>query len=200
MSELLKPPAFPSAILSFFASQPDFPAVAGDISEEFHQRSQSSGPRAAKRWYWREALRNAFALTWRELSRTPILTTIVAFVCFLAVNLISIPLELRFDRSTNVLILLNLASSFALGWIGAKLRPGQEWALALIYTVVTACITLLILWHIFFVFPLRDHLPGHFRGALIGGQVLRQVFFWLGCFLIRVHSRSKGDSQICLSF
>ena len=69
MSELLKPPAVPLAILNFFASQPDFPAVAGDISEEFHQRIQSAGPRAAKRWYWREAFRNAFALTWREMRR-----------------------------------------------------------------------------------------------------------------------------------
>ena len=43
MSELLKPPAVPVAILNFFASQPDFPAVAGDISEEFHQRAQKLG-------------------------------------------------------------------------------------------------------------------------------------------------------------
>jgi len=116
------------------------------------------------------------------------------------VNLISIPLDLRFDRSTNVLILLNLTASVALGSIGAKLLPGREWALAVVYTVVTACITLPIFWNLFFVFPLRDRLPVHFRAALIGVQILRQVFFGLGCFLIRFHSRSKGDARICLSF
>ena len=84
MSELLKPPAVPVAILNFFASQPDFPAVAGDISEEFHQRAQNSGANAAKRWYWREAFRNALALTWRELVRTPVRTTLIALGCFLA--------------------------------------------------------------------------------------------------------------------
>ena len=90
MSELLKPPAVPAAILNFFASQPDFPAVAGDISEEFHQRAQSSGAKAAKRWYWHEAFRNALALTWRELMRTPVRTTLIAFGCFLAVNIVTV--------------------------------------------------------------------------------------------------------------
>ena len=82
MSELLKPPAVPSAILNFFANQPDFPALLGDISEEFHQRIQGSGAKAAIRWYWHEAIRNAFALTWREMRRTPVRTTLVAFGCF----------------------------------------------------------------------------------------------------------------------
>src|SRR5439155_11624279 len=81
MPELLKPPAVATAILDFFASQPDFPAVSGDISEEFQQRAQSSGAKAANRWYWREAFRNAFALTWRELRRTPVRTTLVAIGC-----------------------------------------------------------------------------------------------------------------------
>jgi hypothetical protein len=48
MPELLKAPAIPSEILSFFSNQPDFSAVIGDISEEFHQRTQNSGARAAK--------------------------------------------------------------------------------------------------------------------------------------------------------
>jgi len=87
MSQLLTPPAVPVAILNFFASQPDFPAVAGDISEEFQQRAQTSGPQAARRWYWHEAFRNASALTWRELMRTPVRTTLIAFGCFLAANL-----------------------------------------------------------------------------------------------------------------
>jgi len=88
MSELMKPPAVPTAILNFFASQPDFPAVAGDISEEFHQRAQTDGAKSANGWYWREAFRNAFALTWRELRRTPVRTTLLALGCLLAVNVV----------------------------------------------------------------------------------------------------------------
>jgi len=182
-------------MLTFFASHPDFHAVAGDITEEFHQRVQSSGERAAQRWFRREAFRNALALTWREMRRKPILTVIVAFGCFCSVNLLSLPLEL-FNPRFTVLILLNLAASIAMGWIGAKLLTGQEWALALIYTLVTAFITLPILWHIFLVFPLRDHLPVHFRAALIDGQALRQVFFWLGCLWVRYVNNRKHSSIV----
>ena len=93
MSELLKPPTVPSAILSyFFSNQSDFAAVIGDMGEEFHQRVQnkSSSVRAAKFWYWREAFRNALALTAREVFRTPIRTLIVAFGCLAAVNAVTL--------------------------------------------------------------------------------------------------------------
>jgi hypothetical protein len=84
MPEPLKLPTIPLVMLNFFASQPDFPALVGDISEEFHQRAQSAGAKAAKRWYRREAFRNAFALTWRELMRTPVRTTLMTIGCILA--------------------------------------------------------------------------------------------------------------------
>jgi hypothetical protein len=87
MSELLTPPVIPSAILNFFASQPDFAAVAGDMEEEFQQRAQRVGARRAKLWYWRESFRNACALTARELYRTPARTAVIAFGGFLAVNM-----------------------------------------------------------------------------------------------------------------
>jgi hypothetical protein len=89
MSELLKPPVIPSAILSFFSSQPDFPAVAGDMDEEFQQRAQRVGAAKAKLRYWRESFRNACALTAREIYRTPALTVIIAFGGFLAVNILT---------------------------------------------------------------------------------------------------------------
>ena len=194
MSELLKPPTVPSAILNFFAAQPDFPALIGDMSEEFHQRIQSFGEKAAKRWYWREAIRNAFALTWRELSRTPVRTTSIAFGCYLAVTLVPVLLTPAFNMRWIVMVALNFIALLAMGWIGAKLLPGRELALALTFAVMTVCLTLLVMWYSF-TFAFKQALPGRFLAAMMGAQALRQVFFWLGCFLIRVHSRSKGVSQ-----
>jgi len=194
MSKLLKPPAAPSAILNFFAAQPDFPALIGDMSEEFHQRIQSFGEKAAKRWYWREAIRNAFALTWRELSRTPVRTTSIAFGCYLAVTLVPVLLTPAFNMRWIVMVALNFIALFAMGWIGAKLLPGRELALALTFAPMTVCLTLPVVWYsVTFVF--KQPLPVRFLAAMLGAQALRQIFFWLGCFLIRIPSRSKGVSQ-----
>jgi chitinase len=59
MPELLKVPAIASAVLHFFLNQPDFPALAGDVSEEFQQRARRQGAVATKIWYWREMLRTS---------------------------------------------------------------------------------------------------------------------------------------------
>jgi hypothetical protein len=195
MSELLKPPAVPSAILNFFAGQPDFPAVAGDISEEFHQRAQTLGPQAAKRWYWHEAFRNALALTWRELMRTPVRTTLIAFGCFFGANLaidlyvflryyplpaLSIFNDLR-HRSLNYLV--NFVAYAATGWIAGRLLRGREWALTLTFTLVSACLVLPGMWYLFFVQGAR--LPPSLRDFVIVGNVLRLGAFWLGSLGIR---------------
>lgn len=195
MPELLKPPVIPTAILNFFASQPDFPAVAGDISEEFHQRIQASGGKAANAWYWREAFRNALALTWREMRRTPILTTIVAFGCYLAVNFVPAPLILRFNMRWSALLVLNFAAVLAVGWIGAKLLPGREWALDLTYTVMTVCLTMPVLWYSF-TFVFKHPLPVQFWAAVIGGGALRQTIFWLGCVFARYVNNRKQPSIV----
>ena len=198
MSELLKLPALPVAILNFFASQPDFFAVAGDISEEFHQRAQSSGAKAAKRWYWREAFRNAFALTWRELVRTPVRTTLVVLGCFLAANLaIDLYAFLRYyplpvlnifnsehHRTANLVV--NSIAYFATGWIGGRLLRGREWALALTFALVSACLVLPGAWYLFFVLKV----PVRLWQFIIVGLALRLSAFWLGSLSIRVHSRS----------
>jgi hypothetical protein len=192
MSELLKPPAVPVAILNFFASQPDFPAVAGDISEEFHQRIQSSGPKAAKRWYWCEVFRNALALTWREMRRTPVRTTSIAFGCYVAVNLVSVELTLAFNMSWMVILALRFTALLAMGWIGAKLLPGREWALALTFAVMAVCLTLPAVWYSFtFVFKHTPSLP--FWAAVVG---FRPSIFWLGCLLVRYINNRKHSSIV----
>jgi hypothetical protein len=151
MSEYLKPPAVPSAILNFCSNQPDFAAVIGDMSEEFHQRLHNSSAQSAKLWYWREAFRNAWALTAREVLRTPIRTLIAAFGWVTVLNavialyvLIGMLLPFRgfflhYPSERVAFLLFDFLASLAAGWIGGRLLPGREWALALAYTLVLAC-------------------------------------------------------------
>src|SRR4029077_163924 len=41
------------------------PEILGDLMEEFNERKQSAGLPAARRWYWRQILRNIIALAGR---------------------------------------------------------------------------------------------------------------------------------------
>jgi hypothetical protein len=52
-------------LLSSF-SDPALPQIIGDLMEEYRQREHASGLRAARRWFWREALRNSIVLLWRQ--------------------------------------------------------------------------------------------------------------------------------------
>ena len=195
MPELLKPPAVPSAILNFFASQPDFPAVAGDISEEFQQRARTSGAQAARRWYWREAFRNALALTWRELTRTPVRTTLIAFGCFLGANLVIdlyallmyYPLPaldiFNAQRHRSLNYLVNFIAYLATGWVAGLLLRGREWAIALTFTLVSACLVLPGICWLFFI--QKAGLPASLRDFVIVENVLRLGGFWLGSLGIR---------------
>jgi hypothetical protein len=202
MSELLKPPAVPETILNFFASQPDFPALAGDISEEFHQRIQSRGVKAAKRWYWSEALRNAFALTWREVMRTPVRTFVLALGCLIAVSAVTGLYALirwnSFQGSVEEILVsryyvplgLNLVPPLAMGWIGGRLLPGREWALALLFTFISASFALA--GALYLVVVLKANIPAPlWQTVIFAANVLRQGCFWLGCLWIR-HSRLRS--------
>ncbi|HTM47057.1 MAG TPA: permease prefix domain 2-containing transporter [Bryobacteraceae bacterium] len=205
MSQLLTPPAVPVAILNFFASQPDFPAVAGDISEEFQQRAQTSGPQAARRWYWHEAFRNASALTWRELMRTPVRTTLIAFGCFLAANLaIDLYAFLRYYplpalsifndlRHKGLNYLVNFIAYVATGWIAGRLLRGREWAITLTFTVVSVCLVLPGMWFVFF--ETLNPFPPSWREFVIVGNLVRIGAFWLGSLGIR-HLRIRQGRVI----
>jgi hypothetical protein len=214
MSELLKPPTVPSAILNyFFSNQSDFAAVIGDMDEEFHQRVQnkSLSVRAAKFWYWREAFRNALALTAREVFRTPIRTLIVAFGCLVAVNAVTLsyciayfyynPVRRPDDLATinqnqrEIILLLQFAASLALGWISGRLLPDREWALALMNALVSplavpagfgvsVCLALHPTLHLP---PAPAELDFYFhpvRVFLIWALTLRLCGFWLGCLWV----------------
>lgn len=195
MPELLTPPAVPLAILNFFSNQPDFLALEGDICEEFHQRAQITGAKAANRWYLKEVLRNAWALTVRELFRSSALTTLVAFGCLQAVDFVIAlyafiryyplpPLEIfyaqrhRLESSTFIFI-----TSLAIGWIGGRLLRGREWALALTFSFVFAFFFLYWAWHGL------STLPMSLTQWVIVESALRNSAFWLGTLWIRKSSR-----------
>ena len=66
MTDATKPPRLAAQLLSFFAAEPDFPQIEGDLDEEFHNWLLAYGPAVARRSYWREALRSMWALTKRS--------------------------------------------------------------------------------------------------------------------------------------
>src|SRR5262245_52115841 len=150
MSEV-QPPAIPIGILCFFAGQPNFPAVIGDLKEEFHLWAQSSGSKAARRWFWRETFRTGWALTAGELLRTPTRTALMALFCFIVISAstgASIGLYTYFVQRNLVdlvyarqaypaLVLLNIIPSLAVGWIAGRMLPGREWALALTFILIS---------------------------------------------------------------
>lgn len=209
MSEPLKPPAIPSAVLNFFSGQPDFHAIAGDLAEEFQQRTQSAGAGAAKLWYWRESLRNAFALTARELYRTPVRTIFIAFAGLLGVSIISglyivvslhllskgillggdwDPMHLALNRGQmEMFLLVQFIASFAMGRIGGTLLPAREWALALIFALIS-CVVLPGGWRL--LMALTIVLPWTFWEFVIAVYAFRLSGFWLGTLWIR-QSRNK---------
>jgi hypothetical protein len=191
------------AISNFFSSDPDLGAMIGDMTEEFHERVERFGARAAKLWCWKDAFRNAGALTMREFMRTPIRTIVIAFGCVLAVNALTItyalyalPRTLLNPRAQQwwILLLLQFVTPLALGWVGGKLVRGREWALALTYTAVSICnvgagIVIIGLW----ISPASSiHLAGPLRSLAIWGNGFRQAAFWLGCFLAILHGGDRG--------
>jgi hypothetical protein len=208
MSNNLKPPAVPSHMLNFFAAQPDFPALAGDMSEEFHQRAQTLGPQSANRWFWREAFRNTWALTVREVARTPVRTMIIALLSILAVNAVTdvyvgitlyrfpfwSPQDLPLHPLwTAVLRLLQVVVPLAVGWIAARSLRGREWALALTYTFISACMALFAVWYFFSL--AKQLFPASLREIAIIGNVSRQVFFWMGCLWTRHSLRTRSPQN-----
>ncbi|MBZ5675674.1 MAG: permease prefix domain 2-containing transporter [Acidobacteriia bacterium] len=191
MSEPLKPPSISLAILNFFASQPNFPALEGDLSEEFHQRAEISGENAARRWYWRQVFRNSWALTVREVFQTPVRTTLVALVCLFGVDVLTtlyafirfypLPaLQLFYNgRHRNVAFLVTFVAALATGWIGGRLLRGREWALALTFTIIWALLTLPRIWQLLFIYPVPIVSTPLWDYAVYVWFV-RQVGFFLG--------------------
>lgn len=203
--EYWKPPSAGLAILSFFSTDPYFNEVAGDMSEEFQERVDRSGVRAAKLWYWTHVFRNVCAFTAREVMRTPLQIVVIALGGVLAVNaatalyvlyaLRRAPLPLRADQWWTLLLIQSLAP-FVLGWAGSRLIRDREWGLALTYTAASVCfagvgMVVIGLW----ISPLSSiHIPESLRSLAIWGNALRHGAFWLGCLAAILHRGHRGLS------
>jgi hypothetical protein len=205
MSELLKSPAVPTAILQFFSNHPNFSALAGDLDEEFQQRAQRSGGAAAKRWYWGEVLRNAALLTASEIRRTPLQSIAVALGCLIAVNIATgiylavqyhpfrplqwDPMELVLSpKHRDGFLWVQFVAAVLIGRMGARLLPGREWALALVFTLISLCGILTAAGFIVFE---HAHMPPAMRQFTLAGLAVRIGAFWLGSLWIRQSRNGK---------
>jgi hypothetical protein len=188
--------------LSFFSSDPAIEALMGDLTEEFHERLKRFSPRAARFWVWKETIRNAGALTMRELLRTPMRTAVTAVGCVLAVNAITISYVLSvgprasFDvaQQWRMLLFLQFITPLVLGWVGGKIMGGREWALALTYTAASICYTVAGIIVIGSRMPLEAaiQIARPLWTLAIWGNGFRQGAFWLGCLLAMLHHGDRG--------
>jgi hypothetical protein len=198
-----QPPTIPVGILCFFARQPNFSAVIGDLKEEFHQRVQSSGSKAARRWFWRETFRTGWALTGGELLRTPTRTTLVALICFIAIGASTALYAYLVQRNLvdlvygpqgyRVLVLLNIIPSLAAGWIGGRLLPGREWALALTFILIT--LSMALFGTLYFLFVVRVDLT-EFKTLMMSVSILRLGCFCVGCLCVRGWSAASSSRSV----
>src|SRR2546426_2302648 len=143
MLEPLRPPKGASVLLNLFASEPDFPQVEGDLSEEFQQLALQSGPSAARQWYWREALRNVLAFVTRRESINALGTGLLSLAIFRLV----MPLFFHWLRNelasvrrvpglgSLLMTLFEIGFSFLLGAVMSRMLKGREPLLRLTFTV-----------------------------------------------------------------
>ena len=180
-----------SRILKFFSNQPEYPAILGDMMEEFHQRAALDGERAARRWFAIETLRNAWALTVRELARTPGRTLLLALAGVAAVNFATgaflLSANLRFPLTTDQAIiglLIQLIVPLYFGRFAARMMPGREFGLAIAYTGLLACLGFAaFLWALTHDIDFHSFAP--YRFLIVTLNTTRVVSFWFGALRTR---------------
>lgn len=205
--EYVAPPRGAMALLNFFAGEPDFAHVLGDLSEEFQQRASAHGEAAARGWYWREAFRNAMALGKREFQRTPGRALAVSLAAGVTVQLVIavlmgplmqniqwawIPTRFWTWYRTvwiDVAILISTLLYVVTGATGSLLMRSREFALALsfaIWSTVYAVWVLSVLGYS----SARGRLPAGVSLSLLDervvlGWVWTIILYSAGCFWIR---------------
>lgn len=172
-------------ILRFFSNQPDYSAILGDMMEEFHRRAQLD-PSGARRWFATEAWRNVWALALRELARTPGRTLLAAFTAYLAVNLATGAFILAAhptfpptaDQAIIALLIQLIVPLFA-GRLAARILPGRELSLALVYTsILAAQYSAFLIWAITHQIDLHFIAICRFLFLTLNGT--RLISLWLG--------------------
>ena len=144
MPDRTKPPLLGTFILSLFSAEPDLLVIEGDLSEEFYDRLSTRGSTSARRWYLREAFRNASSLTQRQFARSPIQTLVISLGCLVVLNLppFLVLFEVHHRRFPNlewrtfafVCIAYFVLMPPLLGVVSCRLLPGRAVAMALAVT------------------------------------------------------------------
>jgi hypothetical protein len=137
-----KPPRPAAWLVDLFAPGESAEGVLGDLQEEFTGRLTRSGHRAARHWYWRQAVRTTVHLLWGSVRTRPWSTTaqvlaslVVGLLLYGMVNIwvgrlvSNLPI---YDYDTSVwswraaAIIRFVAMPVALGWSIAALARGRE--------------------------------------------------------------------------
>ena len=147
-----KPPRVASWLVEVFAPMECAEGVLGDLEEEFAGRLHQSGYRAARHWYWRQALRTTVHLFW-GLIRTAPWSTTAQVLASLVVGLLLYTMMTRwvarlvsnlpiYDYDTSIWswraadFIRFIALPIALGWSIAAFARGRE----MIITTLVVCL------------------------------------------------------------
>jgi len=143
MDKTTKPPHGATLLLNLFAGESDFPQIEGDLREEFYQLASQSGPEPARKWYRREAWRNARAL----IRRPSVINALVGAAFCVAVFRLVTPLFfrwLRFELASAprtpglgflLITLFEIATVLILGAVMSRVLKGRESLLRLTFTL-----------------------------------------------------------------
>jgi hypothetical protein len=199
-------------LLKFFATEPDFDTVIGDLSEEFQQQLSAFGQMAARRWYWREALRNVTAFAKRELLRTPVTVLIVTVFMFVALQIaISLGYRLLFEvqwawipvrfwnwyQAGVVRFLFPTSIAVGAGALASYFLKARDLSLIVAFATGLTCVDLCRMRVI--IRSVLIQLPSHISvlrgsGGLFLWWCLVIGFYSLGCLWIR-WNRVRGETS-----
>jgi len=184
MPNELQPPSAPSRLLSWIRD-PHLPQILGDLSEEYGERAQSLGAAAARRWYWREVIRNAGVLLWRKRI---VGTTLIAVLAVLSINSLLNILFLKADR-------IMAAVRWPIPYRVLVYRDpwGMRWPVHFGFEIICAAIVALAVGYLFALAA-----PGrakHLRIAAVVLWLLNSLWFTLWAF-VWIHPRSHVFAPI----
>lgn len=182
MPESVTPPQMAALLLSIFASEPDFPQIEGDLSEEFHQRMRVNGLHSARRWYWRETFRNVLVF----IKRPRILQVIAVAALCVVIGLITtrpyvtwLLAELRETPrvpglAAFLIFLFRMSVPLALGILAGRMLRGRE------VILISAFTGFYLLFHVQLLFLVwKAQVPLHFKiwGFLLNCSPI--IAFWI---------------------
>ena len=210
--EYVRPPRGALSLLKVFAREPDFDIIIGDLSEEFQQRVSAFGQAAARRWYWREAIRNTCVFAKRELPRTAAIVLITTGFIFAAMFLSEL-YGVRFLEDIQwawvpprfwewyrhgVVLLFPVLIAFGAGALASYFLKAREISAIVAFAGLTSCLNLYELSFLIRISAHQGRLAAQIpvlqeSGLMLAFWLSAVVFYSFGCLWIRWHRR-PGDA------